>query len=274
MHTVNANGAAIPALGFGTWALPDDRVQHLVEHSIGNGYRHIDTAQMYKNEKAVGAGIRVSGVARDDIFLTTKIWPDFFERDAFRRAADERLALLGVDQVDLLLLHWPSRTVPLAETIEALNAVEEAGQTRHIGISNFTTAMIEEAVRLSAAPLVTNQVEYHPFLSQTKVMATLEKHGMALTAYCPLARGKVVGDPTLAAIGKAHMKSESQVALRWLVQQKGVIAIPRSSSEKRIAENLAVFDFTLSDAEMARISAMGTPQGRVVAVAIAPEWDS
>lgn len=273
MHIVTANGASIPALGFGTWALPDERVQHLVEHSLAIGYRHVDTAQMYKNEAAVGAGIRASGVARDDIFLTTKIWPDFFARDAFRRAADERLELLGVDQVDLLLLHWPSKTVPLAETIQALNVVQEAGQTRHIGISNFTTAMIDEAVRLSAAPLVTNQVEYHPFLSQAKVKAKLEEHGMALTAYCPLARGKVVGDPVLAEIGKAHGKTESQVALRWLVQQEGVIAIPRSSSEQRIAENLAVFDFALSAAEMARIDALGSPRGRVVAVAIAPEWD-
>ena len=273
MHIVNANGAAIPALGFGTWALPEDRVQALVEHSIGIGYRHVDTAQMYKNEEAVGAGIKAAGVKRDDIFLTTKIWPDLFERDIFRRAADERLKLLGVDQVDLLLLHWPSKTVPLAETIEALNAVKEAGQTRHIGISNYTTTMIDDAVRLSAAPLVTNQVEYHPFLSQNKVMATLKKHGMALTAYCPLARGKVVGDPILTEIGKAHGKSESQVALRWLVQQQGVIAIPRSSSEQRIEENLAVFDFSLSDAEMARITAMGSPKGRVVANVLAPEWD-
>jgi diketogulonate reductase-like aldo/keto reductase len=273
MHNVNANGARIPALGFGTWALPDDRVQSLLEHSLGLGYRHVDTAQMYKNEEAVGAGIRASGVPRDDIFLTTKIWPDFFARDDFRRAADERLKLLRVDQVDLLLLHWPSSTVPLAETIAALNAVREAGQTRHIGVSNFTTAMIDEAVRLSAAPLVTDQVEYHPFLSQEKVLATLTRHGMALTAYCPLARGKVVGDPILEAIGKAHGKTASQVALRWLVQQDGVIAIPRSATESRIAENLDVFDFTLTDAEMARIHAMGSPRGRVVDIALAPDWD-
>jgi diketogulonate reductase-like aldo/keto reductase len=273
MHTVNANGAAIPAIGFGTWDLPGDRVQQLVEHAIGLGYRHVDTAQMYKNEKPVGAGIRSSGVARDEIFLTTKIWPDDFGRDAFRRAADERLKLLGVDQVDLLLLHWPSKTVPLAETIEALNAAREAGHTRHIGVSNFTTAMIDEAARLSAAPLVTNQVEYHPFLSQTKVLATLARHGMALTAYCPIARGKVVSDPTLGEIGKAHGKSATQVALRWLIQQDGVIAIPRSSNEQRIAENLNCVDFQLSDAEMARINGMGSPKGRVVDLAIAPEWD-
>lgn len=273
MHNVNANGASIPAIGFGTWALPDDRVQPLVEHAIANGYRHVDTAQMYGNEKAVGAGIKASGLPRDQIFLTTKIWPDDFARDDFRRAADERLHLLGVDQLDLLLLHWPSKTVPLAETIEALNAVKEAGLTRHIGVSNFTVKLIEEAVRLSAAPMVTNQVEYHPFLSQTKVKATLDKNGMALTAYCPIARGRVPGDPTLEAIAEAHGKSATQIALRWLVQQEGVIAIPRSSKEARIDENLAVFNFRLSDDEMAKIHAMGSPKGRVVDIAIAPEWD-
>lgn len=273
MHNVNANGASIPALGFGTWALPDDRVQPLVEHALEVGYRHVDTAQMYQNERAVGAGIKASGLGRDEIFLTTKIWPDHFEADAFKRMADERLALLGVDAVDLLLLHWPSKTVPLAETIGALNAVREAGKTRHIGVSNFTTAMIDEACRLSAAPLVTDQVEYHPFLSQSKVLATLRKHDMALTAYCPLARGKVVDDPTLNEIGKAHGKSATQVALRWLVQQPGVIAIPRSSNEQRVEANLAIFDFELSDREMQTIHAMGSPEGRVVDIDIAPEWD-
>jgi 2,5-diketo-D-gluconate reductase B len=273
MHNVTANGASIPALGFGTWALPDDRVQALVEHALAVGYRHLDMAQMYGNEAAVGAGLRASGLPRDAVFLTTKIWPDHFARDAFRRAADERLQLLGVDQLDLLLLHWPSKTVPLAETMEALNAVKAAGQTRHIGVSNFTTRLIDEAVRLSAAPLVTNQVEYHPYLSQAKVLAKLKEHGMALTAYCPIARGKVVDDPTLGAIGKSYGKSATQVALRWLVQQEGVVAIPRSSSEPRIEANLQVFDFSLSGDEMARIAALGTPAGRVVDIAVAPEWD-
>jgi 2,5-diketo-D-gluconate reductase B len=273
MHNVTTNGASIPALGFGTWALPDDRVQPLVEHALGVGYRHLDTAQMYGNEAAVGAGLKASGLRRDAVFLTTKIWPDNFAEADFRRAADERLRLLGVDQLDLLLLHWPSKTVPLAETIRALNAVKDAGQTRHIGVSNFTTRLIDEAVRLSDAPLVTDQVEYHPFLSQAKVLAKLAEHGMSLTAYCPLARGKVVDDPVLAEIGRAHGKSATQVALRWLVQQDGVIAIPRSSSEARIEANFKVFDFALSAAEMARIHGLGSPKGRVVDIAVAPEWD-
>jgi len=273
MHHVDADGARIPAIGFGTWDLPHDRVQPLVEHALGVGYRHLDTAQMYGNEAAVGAGLRASGLARDAVFLTTKIWPDDFARDALLEAADARLRLLGVDRVDLLLLHWPSQTVPLGETIEALNAVRAAGQTRHIGVSNFTTRLIDEAVRLSEAPLVTDQVEYHPYLEQSKLLAKLRQHAMSLTAYCPLARGRVAGDPTLGRIGAAHGKSASQVALRWLVQQEGVIAIPRSSDEARIAANLQVFDFALSADEMARIFAMGSPRGRLVDIAGAPEWD-
>ncbi|MEZ5906357.1 MAG: aldo/keto reductase [Geminicoccaceae bacterium] len=274
MIIVEANGARIPAIGFGTWALPQERVQALVEHAIATGYRHVDTAKAYGNEKEVGAGIKASGVRRDDIFLTTKIWPDQFRADELKRAADERLKLLGVDAVDLLLLHWPARDVPLAETIGALNEVRDAGKARHIGISNFTVAMIDEAVRLSAAPLVTNQVEYHPFLSQAKVMAALQRHGMALTAYCPIARGKVLGDPVIGAVAEAHGRSATQVTLRWLVQQTGVVAIPRSSNEARITENLQVFDFALSDEEMRRISALGSPTGRLVNGAFAPVWDA
>lgn len=274
MIIVEANGARIPAIGFGTWDLPQDRVQALVEHAIATGYRHVDTAQMYRNEREVGAGLKGSGVKRDEIFLTTKIWPDLFRADELKRAADERLRLLGVDEVDLLLLHWPAKDVPLAETIEALNEIRESGKARHIGISNFTVAMIEEAVRLSAAPLVTNQVEYHPYLSQTKVMGALRRHGMALTAYCPIARGKVLADPVIGEVAEAHGRSATQVTLRWLVQQEGVVAIPRSSNEARIAENLAVFDFTLTDAEMSRISALGSPTGRLVNGAFAPDWDA
>ncbi len=274
MIIVEANGARISAIGFGTWDLPHDRVQALVEHAIATGYRHVDTAKAYGNEREVAAGIRASGIRRDEIFLTTKIWPDQFRADDFRRAADERLELLGVDAVDLLLLHWPAKDVPLEETINALNAVREAGKTRHIGVSNFTAAMVEEAAKLSAAPLVTDQVEYHPFLSQDRVMAALRRHGMALTAYCPIARGKVLGDPVIGEVAEAHGRTATQVTLRWLVQQKNVIAIPRSSNEARIAENLAAFDFALTDEEMRRISALGSPEGRLVNGAYAPEWDA
>jgi diketogulonate reductase-like aldo/keto reductase len=275
MHLVEANGAQIPALGFGTWELRGRTAQRLVEAALAIGYRHIDTAQMYGNEGEVGAALRASGVPRNEIFLTTKIWPDRFRAGDLERSVEESLGRLGLPSIDLLLLHWPSRTVPLGETIEALNLVRSAGQATHIGISNFTAAMIDEAARLSAAPLATNQVEYHPLISQGRVMERCRAHGLSLTAYCPLARGRVFDQPLLARIGARYGKGAGQVALRWLVQQPGVAAIPRSSSEIHARSNFAVFDFELTAAEMAEISALGHAQDRIVDMAgTAPKWDS
>ncbi|MFO1069158.1 MAG: aldo/keto reductase [Geminicoccaceae bacterium] len=273
MHSVDANGASIPAIGLGTWELRGADAQRLVEHALAVGYRHLDTAQMYANEAEVGAGLRASGLKRDAVFVTTKVWPDRFRAGDFERSVDESLGRLKLDAVDLLLLHWPSQTVPLAETIGALNRVRAAGKARHVGISNFPGAMIDEAVALSSDPLVTDQVEYHPFLSQRTVLGRCRAHGLSLTAYTPLARGRVFKDPVLQRIGRAYGKNGGQVALRWLVQQPGVIAIPRSSSEANIAANLAVFDFALGDAEMAEIAALGSAAGRVVNTASAPAWD-
>ena len=275
MHRVAANGADIPALGFGTWELRGATAQRLVEAALAIGYRHLDTAQMYGNEAEVGAGLRASGLGRDEVFLTTKIWPDRFRAGDLERSVDESLARLRLDAVDLLLLHWPSREVPLAETMAALNRVHAAGKARHVGVSNFTAAMIEQAVKLSPAPLATNQVEYHPMLSQRAVLQGCRAHGMALTAYCPLARGRVFKDATLRRIGETHGRGAGQIALRWLVQQEGVVAIPRSSSEEHARSNFAIFDFALSEAEMAEITAVGAPAGRVVNVAgVAPKWDA
>ncbi|HMR32398.1 MAG TPA: aldo/keto reductase [Geminicoccaceae bacterium] len=275
MHRVAANGADIPALGFGTWELRGATAQRLVEAALAIGYRHLDTAQMYGNEAEVGAGLRASGLRRDEVFVTTKVWPDRFRAGDFERSVEESLRRLRLDAVDLLLLHWPSREVPLAETMGALNRVHAAGKARHIGISNFTTAMIDEAVALSTALLATDQVEYHPMLSQRAVLRGCRRHGMALTAYCPLARGRVFGDPVLKRIAEAHGRGAGQVALRWLVQQEGVVAIPRSSSEEHARGNFAIFDFALGEAEMAEITAIGAPAGRVVDVAgIAPRWDA
>lgn len=275
MHRVAANGADIPALGFGTWELRGPTAQRLVEAALAIGYRHLDTAQMYGNEAEVGAGLRASGLPRDEVFLTTKIWPDRFRAGDLERSVDESLRRLRLDSVDLLLLHWPSREVPLSETMGALNRVHAAGKARHIGISNFTTAMIEDAVRLSTVPLATDQVEYHPMLSQRAVLDSCRRHGMSLTAYCPLARGRVFKDPTLQRIADRHGRGAGQVALRWLVQQDGVIAIPRSSSEAHARSNFEIFDFALNEAEMAEITAIGAPAGRVVNVAsVAPTWDA
>jgi diketogulonate reductase-like aldo/keto reductase len=271
MLYVTPHDVRIPALGLGTFGLNGAVATRIVDHALEIGYRHIDTAQMYGNEAEVGAGVLGSAVPRDEIWLTTKIWPDKFRAGALLDAAQESVRRLGTEP-DLLLLHWPSREVPLAETVGALNEARRRGYAQHIGISNFPSALIREAVGHSEAPLLVNQVEYHPYLDQSVVLAELARQGMALTAYSPVGRGKVFGDPALRQIGAAHGKNAGQVTLRWLLQQ-GVTAIPRSTREANVAANLDIFDFELSDDEMARISALARPDGRMVRPATAPDWD-
>jgi 2,5-diketo-D-gluconate reductase B len=272
MQFVEANGARIPVIGLGTWELRGRTCARAVEQALRLGYRHIDTAEMYDNEREVGEGLRASGIKRDDVFITTKIWPAHFAPRELERAAKESLARLRLSHVNLLLLHWPSEQVPLAETMPALCRMKTAGLARHIGISNFTVALVNEAVRLSSEPLVTNQIEYHPYLDQSKVIAASRRHGLAITAYSPLARGQASKDKVLKRIGQAHGKSAGQVALRWLVQQE-VVAIPRSSKVERLSENIALFDFELTPAEMAEIFALAHPRGRVVDWSGGPNWD-
>ena len=259
--TLTAGGAEIPLLGFGTWQMEPADARRMVAEAIGVGYRHIDTAYIYKNEAAVGDGIRDSGVARDDLFVTTKIWVDSFADGDLQRAAEASVERLGLTP-DLLLLHWPKANPPLAETIAALNDARARGFTKHIGLSNHPSARWREAQALSEAPLVTNQVEYHPYLSQKTILQTAKDLGASVTAWSPLAQGRVIDDPVVAAIAAAHGKSTGQITLRWLVQQ-GVIAIPKTQNPARAAENFAVFDFALSDDEMARIHALAEPGGRI-----------
>lgn len=269
---IEAHGARIPALGFGTWNLRDKVCVRAVQQAIHLGYRHIDTAQIYENERQVGEGIHATGIRRSEIFVTTKIWTTHFAPNDLERSVKDSLVRLRMSEVDLALLHWPNPHVPLAETLGALAHIRAQGMTRHIGVSNFTTALMAEAVAASPAPLVCNQIEYHPFLDQTKVMEACRQHGMAVVAYSPLAQGKVKGHPVLAAIGAKHGCSEAQVALRWLIQQ-GVGAIPRSAKVERMSENLAIFNFTLSDEDMAQIFALRTKQGRITQYSGAPVWD-
>jgi len=273
MIHVEAQGARIPALGLGTWQLSGAVAQRMIGYALAIGYRHVDTAQMYGNEAEVGAAIESSPVPRGEIWLTTKIWPDNFGADALKRAAEQSVRRLRTEP-DLLLLHWPNPSVPLAETIGALNEVKRRGLARHIGISNFNVALIREARALSEEPLVANQVEYHPFLDQQAVLEEVRANGMVLTAYSPLARGRVFRDPTIARIGERHGKNPGQVALRWLIQQDGVTAIPRSSREANVKANFEIFDFELSEAEMAEIFALAHPRGRQVDFpGYAPRWD-
>jgi diketogulonate reductase-like aldo/keto reductase len=269
-QTVAANGASIPIVGFGTWTLRGRECALLVEQAIAAGYRHIDTAQMYDNESAVGKGVRASGL-RDQVFVTTKVTPENLRAADLERSTHESVKKLGFEP-DLLLIHWPNARIPLAETIGALNKVKREGLTRHIGVSNFTVSLIDDAVKLSDAPLVCDQVEYHPFLDQSKVIAACRRHGMAVVAYSPIARGGADRDKVLARIGKAHGKSAAQVSLRWLIQQ-GVVVIPRTSKPERLKENIDVFDFELSAAEMKEIGALAHRRGRIVDWSYSPEWD-
>ena len=272
MHFVEANGAKIPAIGLGTWELRGRTCARLVEQALKLGYRHIDTAQVYENEREVGEGLRMSGVRRDDVFVTTKVWTTHFAPNDLVRSTKESLAKLRLSEVDLLLLHWPHPQVPLSETLGALARVKQLGMVRHIGVSNFTVAWIEEAVAACPSPLACDQVEYHPYLDQTKVREACARHGMGLVAYSPVAKGRIKDDATLTRIGRAHDKTAAQVCLRWLVQQN-VSAIPRTSRIERLSENIDIFDFTLSDEEMAEISGMGSAKGRLTDYGFAPKWD-
>ncbi len=274
MFNVTASGASIPALGFGTFRIPGPDVLRIVPHALKAGFRHIDTAQIYGNEGEVGEAIVNSGVARNDIFLTTKVWVENYRHDAFLASVDESLRKLRTDHVDLLLLHWPNEAVPLAEQIGALNEVRKAGKVRHIGVSNFNRNLMAQSVALSEAPIVTNQIEYHPYLNQDAVIEAAREAGMAITGYYGMADGKVFSDPVLKDIAAGHGKSVAQIVLRWLVQQEGVIALSKTVSEARVAENVAIFDFALSDEEMATIRARAVASGRIVSPdGLAPVWD-
>lgn len=275
MHRIEANGANIPAIGFGTWTLEGDTASRLVSDAIGAGYRHIDTAAMYGNEAAVGDGIRTSGVPRDDIFLTTKVWYTDIAEGDLQRSVEASLQRLGFDAVDLILIHWPSKSIPLPQSIAALDAVRDAGMARNIGVSNFTVAMIEEATSLSAHPIACNQIEYHPFLNQDRVIAACRAKGLAVVSYCPLGRASgIMAEPAVADIAGKHGRSPAQVLLRWHVQQDGVAAIPRSTNLERIRDNLAVFDFSLENEDMAAISSLRSRNQRICDFDFSPVWDA
>lgn len=274
MQTVTVHGATIPALGFGVFRMSDAEVERVVPAALEAGFRHFDTAQIYQNEAALGRALQAAGARREDLFLTTKVWVDNYGADAFAASVDESLERLKVDQVDLLLLHWPADQVPIAEQIERLNAVQAAGKTRFIGVSNQNIAQMRESIARSAAPIVTNQVELHPYLPQQALVAAARDAGAAVTAYYGMADGAVPRDETLQRISAKHGKSAAQVGLRWLIQQ-GHIALSKTANPARLAENTAVFDFVLDEADMAAIAALTRADGRLVSPAgLAPTWDA
>jgi len=275
MHNVKANGADIPALGFGTFRMPGEDVLRIVPKALEVGFRHVDTAQIYGNEAEVGSAIAGSSVSRHDIFLTTKVWVDKFRHDDFIASVEESLKKLKTDYVDLLLLHWPKMEVPLAEQIGALNEVRKAGKVRHIGVSNYSTRLMADAVALSDAPIVTNQIEVHPYIDQSKVISAAKETGMSITSYYAMADGKVFEDDVLKELGAKYGKSVAQIVLRWVIQQDGLIALSKTVGEKRVVENFDIFDFEISTADMQAISALARPDGRIVSPdGLAPVWDN
>jgi diketogulonate reductase-like aldo/keto reductase len=268
-------GIKWPRLGLGTGPLKGETRISLLTEAIRMGYRLLDSAAHYNNEKEVGEAVRASGVPRDEIIVVTKAWPDKIGASDLRASAEASLERLGMAQVDLFLLHWPNPTIPLAETMAALAKLQEDGLARHIGVSNFPTTMLAEARELSPVPLVANEVEYHPYLSQDAVLAACRTAGMAMIAHCPLGRaGPLFEEPAVKAAAQRLGRSPAQVVLRWHVQQKGVIAIPSSHKVERLKENFSVFDFALSAEEMAAISALQARNRRLCVPPVPYEFDA
>lgn len=273
MKFIEVKGARIPALGFGTFEITGNPCIRMVHYALEVGYRHVDTAQIYENEAQVGKALKDSGVDREQIFLTTKVWMDKLAHADVKRSTEDSLRKLKTDYVDLLLIHWPNDKFPLAKTLQALAELRAEEKTRYIGVSNFTVALLQEAVQEQGADLLCNQVEYHPFLSQKPVLDYLRSQELMLTAYSPLARSEVIKDKTMLEIGEKHAKSPAQVALRWLLQQHHVAAIPKAASERHCLANLQLFDFELTEEEMATITALGGNR-RLIDPPWAPRWDT
>ena len=272
MEYLQTQGISLPRLGLGTFRMQGDVCRAAVESALGLGYRHIDTAEMYGNEDAIGPAIAASGVARRDLHVTTKVWHENLAPDAIRRAFDTSLKKLRLDHVDLYLVHWPSNNMNLLAIFESLMKLKEEGRTRAIGVANFTVALLKTVVEEIKAPIACNQVEYHVMLDQTPLRKYLAAKSIPLVAYCPLAQGKVASDPTLAAIGRKHGASAAQVALKWLLDQDGVAAIPKASRAESQKANLGALNVGLDDEDIKAIA--GLPKDkRCVNPGFAPAWD-
>ena len=272
MPTVSTQGISFAKLGLGTYRLQGEACRAAVENALALGYRHIDTAEMYGNEEAIGAALASSGIARGEIHVTTKCWPDNLAPDALRHAFDTSLKKLRLDAVDLYLIHWPSRGMNLRATLEAMLKLKAEGRIRAIGVANFTVSLLKQAVEEIGAPIACNQVEYHVLLDQSKLLTYLKAQKIPLVAYCPLAQGKLAQHGALDAIAKKHGASAAQVALKWLLDQEGVCAIPKASRRESQQANLDALNLTLDDADRAAIASLPKNQ-RCVSPGFGPDWD-
>ena len=266
------NQFIIPKVGFGTYQLKNQLAVSAVKTALKLGLRHIDTAQIYDNESEVGQGIRESKIPREKIFLTTKIWLDCLTSEKVKQSFQLSLNKLQTNYVDLLLIHWPNLDVPLEETLGAFMALQKDNKIRHIGVSNFTFDFLNKALQI-CPQIITNQVEYHPLINQQKMLKLIEAKNIFLTAYSPLMRGKVFQIQQLIALSKKYNKYPSQIALRWLIDQKNVVAIFKSSQEKFIEQNCNIFDFELEDEDKALLFRLNKNKQRLVNPPFAPKWD-
>jgi 2,5-diketo-D-gluconate reductase B len=272
MEHLQTRGISLPRLGLGTFRMHGDVCRAAVESALALGYRHIDTAEMYGNEEAVGAAIAEAGIERSDLHVTTKVWHENLAPDAIRRAFDASLKKLRLDHVDLYLVHWPAKDMDLPAIFETLVKLEDEGRTRAIGVANFNVALLNIVVEEIKAPIACNQVEYHVMLDQTPLRRYLAARSIPLVAYCPLAQGRTASDQTLMAIGRKHGASAAQVALKWLLDQEGVAAIPKAARRESQKANLDALNVGLDDEDIKAIA--GLPKDRrCVNPGFAPAWD-
>jgi 2,5-diketo-D-gluconate reductase B len=272
IENLQAGPISLPKLGLGTFRMQGDACRAAVESALALGYRHLDTAEMYGNEEAIGAALAASNVARGDLHITTKVWNENLAPDAIRRAFDASLKKLRLDQIDLYLVHWPASNMNLPAMFETLMKLKQEGRTRAIGVANFNIALLKTVVEEIKAPVACNQVEYHVMLDQSPLRQYLTAKSIPLVAYCPLAQGRVASDEALAAIGRKHNASAAQVALKWLLDQDGVAAIPKASRAESQQANLDALKVTLDDEDRKAIAALPKNK-RCVSPGFAPAWD-
>jgi 2,5-diketo-D-gluconate reductase B len=266
-------GTPIPPLGLGTYPLTGREAEDVIVMAIELGYRHIDTAQMYGNEAAVGKALRRSPVPRDQLFVVTKVDPSNLSAQRFHSAVARSVDELG-GPVDLLLIHWPPADNEVDAAVDRLVSALEEGKTRHIGVSNFTIALMEGAQKRTGGRIICNQVEFHPLLDQSRLLAAARELGIMLTAYSPLARGRALQPAIIQEIARKLGRPPSEIVLRWIIQQ-GVAAIPMSRKRENLQSNLNALQFTLSEEDMAALSSIGSAAGRTVSSALmSGRWDN
>jgi len=272
MKTKLIQGVQVPELGLGTYKLIGNQGEQTIKNALRLGYRHIDTAQEYRNEVEVGRAVKSSHIKREHLFVTTKVERSLLEPEKLMLSVEASLLKLQMDYVDLLLIHWPNAQIPLNQTLEAMQILREQGKVVHIGVSNFPMRLLRQAIEDFSAPIFCNQVEYHALLGQFDLLDYASEHDVMVTAYSPLAQGRLVDHPVLVEIARKYNKTASQVALKWLVEQEQVVAIPKATSEQHLLENLQALNFELEDEDFYAIDDLDKDV-RVVNPDFAPHWD-